>query len=61
MLSISTFFRYINRWEKFYMIIGTVSAVINGILMPGMAILVGLITNSYDPDNTPEDVFHQME
>ena len=61
MLSISTFFRYINRREKFYMIIGTVSAVINGILMPGMAILVGLITNSYDPYNTPEDVFHQME
>lgn len=61
MLKVSTFFRYINRREKFYMIIGTISAVFTGILLPGMAILIGLITNTYDPDNTPEDVFHQME
>lgn len=61
MLKVSTFFRYINRREKFYMFIGTSAAVFTGILLPGMAILIGLITNTYDPDNTPEDVFHQME
>jgi len=39
------------------MVIGTISAIICGLLIPSLAIVMGEITNTFDPDNTAKEIF----
>jgi len=36
------------------MAIGGLSAAICGLLIPSISIVIGEVTNTFDPDNTPE-------
>lgn len=56
----NTFFRYTSAGDKALMVIGSLAAVFTGFLMPGLAILIGLITGTFDPDNSPDEIYNQM-
>ena len=43
------------------MVIGTISAVICGALLPSIGIVMGEITNTFGPDNKPDEIKEAME
>lgn len=57
----SQYFRYINRRDKFLLIIGSASAVIAGALLPCISLAVGAVTNSFDPKNAKAAMLEQMK
>jgi len=60
MIAFSTFFRYLTLADKFLIGIGSISAIIAGCLMPSMSIVMGEITNTFDPDNTADEIKDTM-
>ena len=49
MVPFKKFFKYASKTDCTLMILGTIGAVIAGAALPCMAILMGLITNSFNP------------
>ena len=60
MINMSQYFRYMNRKDKLMMFIGTVSAIIAGVLMPCISLALGAVTNSFDPRNGKDALLIQM-
>jgi hypothetical protein len=61
MIKFSKFFTYIGKRDKVLMIIGSLGAVIAGLLLPCIALAMGAVTNTYDPRNTPDYILDQMK
>jgi hypothetical protein len=61
MVKFSTFFRYLTWKEKMLALIGSISAVCCGVLVPTISIVLGEIANAFDPDNSAEDLFSTMK
>lgn len=61
MIQFSAFFRYLRCRDKFLLIVGTVCAVLCGCLLPSMAIMMGLVTNAFNPTNSPDDILSLMQ
>ena len=40
------------RKDKCLMYIGSISAVLCGVLLPSLAIVIGAVTDTFDPDNS---------
>jgi hypothetical protein len=51
MIDIRKFFTFLKPREKVLMVIGSVSAVIAGIIVPMMAIAMGQVANTFNPSN----------
>ena len=45
------FFTILDFKNKIYLMIGLVSALFCGILQPGMSLVLGSVTNAFDPGN----------
>lgn len=56
MINFSKFFTYMNCTQKFMMVIGTIGAIVAGVLLPSLAIVMGAVTNTYNPSNTKDQV-----
>lgn len=56
MIPMSQFFRYMNKRDRTLMIIGTISAVIAGFLLPCISLAMGAVTNTFDPKNGKEAI-----
>ena len=50
MVPFKIFFRYVSVKEKILIALGTISAIGCGGLLPSMSLIMGDITNSFDPD-----------
>lgn len=61
MINFSKFFTYMNCTQKFMMVIGTIGAIVAGVLLPSLAIVMGAVTNTYNPSNTKDQVLDQMK
>ena len=61
MINMSEFFRYIHGTDRFLMIVGIMSAVLAGGLIPFVSIAQGEVTNSFDPNNAKEAIFDRMK
>ncbi len=42
--------------EKLLLAIGTIGAILCGAMLPALAVILGAITNTFDPRNTGSDV-----
>ena len=60
MVKFSQFFKYIKGKDKFLLIVGSISAVCCGISLPSMAIIVGEVTNTFDPRKSSDDILDTM-
>jgi hypothetical protein len=60
MINMSQFFRYVHGKDKMLMIVGIVSAIIAGGLLPFVSIAQGEVTNSFDPIKSPSSIFDRM-
>jgi len=60
MIPFSLYFRYLTPTDKLLVTIGSISAIVAGCLLPSMAIIMGEITNTFDPDNTADDIKDTM-
>lgn len=60
MIQFSKFFSFIKPRDKSLMIIGTISAIIAGVILPCMAIAMGSVTNAFDPLETADDRLNTM-
>ena len=60
MIPLSKFFTFITFREKMLMILGTVSAILAGFIIPCMAIAMGQVTNAFNPNSTAESRMDQM-
>lgn len=61
MFKFSKFFTYITTGERILLYIGTLSAIIAGALIPAIAIVMGDVTNTFDPDSTSANIFDTMK
>ena len=61
MVKFSIFFRYLTLKEKVLMWIGAFSAIACGALLPAIAIVIGEVTDTFDPDNSPDDILDTMK
>lgn len=61
MINMSEFFRYIHGKDRFLMVVGIVSAIIAGGLLPFVSVAQGEVTNSFDPNNAKEAIFDRMK
>ena len=46
--------------DRILLIVGAIAAVITGALLPAMAVIVGQITNTFDPDNSAKSIKDTM-
>lgn len=60
MIKFSSFFRYLTIKDKLLISIGSISAVCCGCLLPSMSIMLGEVTNAFDPDNTADEILDTM-
>jgi ATP-binding cassette subfamily B (MDR/TAP) protein 1 len=60
MIKFGHFFKYATRYEKFLVAIGSVGAVLCGVLLPSISIVMGEITNTFNPTNTAPAILAQM-
>ena len=58
--SFKALLRYISPTDKVLVIIGSISAIIAGLAMPTMVIMLGEITNAFDPNAAPEDTLGNL-
>ena len=49
-------FRLCNKTDYFIMVIGTLGAIANGIIMPALALILGSAILSFDPRNGPDTI-----
>jgi hypothetical protein len=61
MINMSEFFRYVHGKDRFLMVVGIVSAIIAGGLLPFVSVAQGEVTNSFDPNNAKEAIFDRMK
>jgi len=61
MINMSEFFRYVHGKDRFLMVVGIVSAIISGGLLPFVSVAQGEVTNSFDPNNAKEAIFDRMK
>lgn len=61
MIDISKFFMFMGPREKLLMIIGTISAIVAGFLLPCISIAMGAVTNSFSPTNSKDEVLNSMK
>ena len=52
------FFTYITPCQRALLIIGTISAVLAGILIPAIGIVMGYVTDTFDPNSSKEDTLN---
>jgi hypothetical protein len=50
-IPIMKFFSVLDFKNKIYLMIGLISALFCGILQPGMSLVLGSVTNAFDPGN----------
>ena len=55
------FYTYINGWEKLYLAIGITGAVVGGGLVPAVALILGDVTDTFDPKSGLSDLLDRME
>lgn len=60
MTDFKNFFRYMTAKEKTLLVLGTIGAIIAGCLTPSLAIIMGEITQTFDPDNTADTIKDTM-
>jgi ATP-binding cassette subfamily B (MDR/TAP) protein 1 len=60
MIKFSHFFKYATKRDRFLIALGSIGAVLCGVLMPSISIVMGSITNTFNPTNSPEDILHTM-
>ena len=60
-ISFFTFFKFTTGKDKVLITFGTLSSVLAGFAVPGMAVAMGFITNSFNPHNDPEDSYNAMK
>lgn len=60
MIQFKQFFRFMTPSDKALMIIGTICAIVCGCLLPSIGIAMGEITNTFDPDNTEDEIRDTM-
>lgn len=53
-IKFSKFFTYVTFREKILMFVGTLGAIFAGALMPAISIVIGNISDTFDPDNSKE-------
>ena len=58
MIKFSHFFKYATRGDKMLIALGTVGAVLCGVLLPAIAIIMGEITNTFNPRSTAAEILH---
>lgn len=61
MVAFKAFFRYVTVQDKIMMVIGSIAAVITGVLLPSVGVVVGEVTNSYSQDNNPHEIHESMQ
>ena len=60
MIPYKYFFRYVTMKEKVLIGVGTFSAFACGALLPSMSLIMGGITNTFDPDNSEDQILETM-
>lgn len=60
MVPLSKYFTYVRGKDRALMIIGTVSAIVAGCLLPAMAIIMGAILNSFGYNDNKDEVLESM-
>lgn len=55
------FYTFITFREKFYLILGTIGAIIGGGMIPSISIIMGDVTDTFDPSTSPDKVLHDMK
>ena len=61
MIPFSYFFRYMNTKQKWLLAIGTVGSVLCGALLPALAVTLGAITDTFDPQNKGANLMETMK
>ena len=61
MVPFSYFFRYMSTKEKWLLTIGTIGSVLCGALLPALAVILGAITDTFDPSNKGADLMETMK
>jgi hypothetical protein len=56
MIEFKKFFTYMTKKDRALMILGTISSVLAGILLPCISLAMGAITNTYDTSNNPNAI-----
>ena len=51
--------RYISPSDKVLVVIGSIAAILTGLGMPTMVIMLGEITNAFDPNASPDDTLRK--
>ena len=53
-MKFSKFFTFITPFERLLLIFGSIGAALAGAIYPALAIVLGSLTNTFSPTNTPE-------
>lgn len=56
MIEFKKFFTYMTKKDRTLMILGTLSSLIAGVLLPCISLAMGAITNTYDTRNNPNAI-----
>ena len=56
MIEFSRFFTFVTVREKVLIIIGTISAMCAGFLLPCIALAMGAVTNTFNPMNSNDEI-----
>lgn len=60
MIPFTYFFRYMNTKEKWLLAIGTIGSILCGVLLPALAIVIGAITDTFDPRHLGSNIVDTM-
>jgi hypothetical protein len=58
---LSYFYRYATKTEKFMLFVGSLGCLVAGCLLPALAILLGEVTNSFNPANGYKSIYDGMK
>lgn len=61
MVPFSYFFRFLTPSDKALMILGSISSIVAGALVPSLSIILGNISSTFDPKNTPDEIKSSMK
>jgi hypothetical protein len=60
MIPVSKFFKFISKRDKTLMILSNIAALVAGAILPCMAIIMGEVTNTFDPRKGSDEVLDTM-
>lgn len=60
MIPFRYFFRFMTKRDKLLMAVGTFSCVVAGCLVPSLAIIMGEITQNFDPRSSTDEILDNM-